>query len=415
MNLKISYNAFPSGNITPVSSKSISNRALIIQALSGNASLIHNLSESDDTRTLVRLLNEYRTAGSFVTLDAGMAGTVMRFMTTFCCLGDKEVLLTGHERMLQRPIKELVDTLRKTGADIEYAGKQGFAPLRIKPAPIRGGKMEINAGVSSQFISSLMLCAPYFSQGLELSLRGQPVSFPYINMTCDVMRHFGVEVLADHENIVIQKGRYVPAVYTVEGDWSSAAYFYSMASLSEKCEIRLAGMHLQSNQADRHIMELAGYFGVNTAVTADGLVIHKKSATVPAAINENFLHCPDLAQTFAVMCAGNRVPAVSLNGLVTLSGKETDRILALKNELQRFGVGFYCAENDFISFDAGDFQGSASPVKTWNDHRMAMSFAPLAQKTGTVIIEDAQVVKKSYPRFWEDLKTLGCLVENADI
>lgn len=415
MNLRIGYNKPLKGTITPVSSKSISNRALIIDALTGFSCKLKNLSASEDTQVLKKLLRQYKTADGAMELDAGMAGTVMRFLATFCCLGDKEVLLTGNERMLQRPMRELVEALQNLGASITYAGSEGYAPLLIKPSKLKGGKIQIDAGVSSQFITSLLLCAPYFENGLELELTGSPVSYSYVELTRQLMLYFGAGVQVNNKVISVQKKPYRPQAYTIEGDWSSAAYFYAWASLSENCEIGLKNMNVHSLQGDKAIIDWAHRFGVETIMTNDGIVIRRQKTEVPKVFNEDFLLCPDLAQTVAVMCAGNGLEETRLSGLLTLSGKETDRITALETELKRFGVSFYCMERDLLSFDARGFHGSGQMVRTWNDHRMALSFAPLAQKTGTIVIEDAQVVQKSYPSYWNDLKTLGCLVENSDI
>lgn len=411
----VKYCASPSGTITPVSSKSISNRVLIIDALTGSSCHIENLSEAEDTQVLRHMLQKYHGAYEPVTLDAGMAGTAMRFMTTYCCRGHRQVLLTGSARMLQRPMKDLVEALRRIGAHIEYTDREGYAPLLIKPAKIKGGALSIDAGISSQFISSLMLCAPFFEDGLELDLIGQPVSHSYIEMTAQLMQKFGAVVRLHGNRISVSPGRYYPRSYTVEGDWSSAAYFYSLAALSENCEIELRQMNIHSMQGDKTVMAMTTALGLETVPLENGLLIRKKKMVLPTRAKENFLLCPDLAQTMAVVYAGLKMEKAELVGLRTLRGKETDRIKALENELKRFGVHFYCVEDDFFSFDARSFHAPAGTIRTYDDHRMAMAFAPLAQKTGTLVIEDAQVVQKSYPAYWNDLKSLGCLVENSDI
>lgn len=415
MNVKVHYCEKPFGSVTPESSKSISNRVLLIDALSGFACKLKNLSGGEDTRIMQRLLEEYKNAQGSVKLNAGMAGTVMRFMTTFCAMGDKEVLLTGSERMLQRPIKELVTSLNTIGASVTYAEKEGFAPLLIKPSNIKGGKLSINATVSSQFISSLMLCAPYFEDGLHLELEGIPVSLSYILLTQQMMEYFGVKVKVNTNAIHIEKQTYRPDSFTVEGDWSSASYFYALAALSSSCEIELKNMNPHSLQGDKAIADMAALFGVESILVNDGLVIRKKHVEIPVSIKADFVMCPDIAQTMAAMCAGNKIKEAAFEGLSTLAGKETDRIRALEEELKAFGVLFYGVKNDRFKFDAAGFTGSKNMVRTWKDHRMAMSFAPLAQKTGTLTIEDALVVQKSYPDFWKHLNSLGCLVENTDI
>lgn len=415
MNVKIQYCDFPQGSIRPVSSKSISNRALIIHALTGNVCELENLSESEDTFTLIELLRALENQTSRVDLNVGAAGTVMRFLISYCCVSQKHVMLTGNSRMLDRPVGELVAALRGIGARINYLGNEGFPPLEIIPSAITGGKMKLNASVSSQFITSLLLCAPYFENGLEISLEGKSVSGSYIDLTIDTMEKFGVMVERNANTLTVKNQQYIPRKFAIEGDWSSASYFYSLASLSKRAKIELLGMNMHSQQGDIAIMEIAQVVGVETSQTPNGILIEKRAAIIPDKFEYDFNLCPDIVQTVVPMLAGNGVAYAKLKGLETLIIKETNRIAALKNEMHKFGIEFLPAGAAEISFESKGLVAYNGLVATYDDHRMAMGFAPMVQKTGKLIIENKDTVKKSYIRFWDDLKTLGCIVENYDI
>jgi 3-phosphoshikimate 1-carboxyvinyltransferase len=415
MDVKLTYCDFLRGEITPVSSKSLSNRALIIHALTGHACKLNNLSESEDTITLISLLEKIDRTNGVVELNTGPAGTVMRFLAAYCCLTGKEIMLTGSERMQQRPMVVLVDALLALGAKIEYMGKPGFAPLRILPQVIKGGKVNLPANISSQFISSLLLCAPYFDQGIEIELKGHVVSSSYIHLTLEVMKEFGAEVEWKENTLRVSTGKYLAREFNIEGDWSSASYFFSWVALSKNALIHLNGMNLSSTQGDKAIVKAAEKFGVKTVSTHAGILLEKVKTTLPDKFEMNFNECPDIAQTLAVMCAGNGLQDVKLTGLQTLSLKETDRILALKTELDRFSMTNVVAETSLFSFDASTFYPYKGLIHTYDDHRMAMGFAPMVQKTGELIIQNGGVVKKSYINYWQDLKSLGCIIENSDI
>lgn len=414
MNVRIKYNDFPNGIIHPVSSKSISNRVLIIDALTKNSCEVLNLSQSEDTQFLQQQLSILREK-DFPVLDVGPAGTVMRFLTTYACLTGKEVVITGSARMKERPIGQLVDALNGLGAQISYEEKSGFPPIRIKPSVLKGNKVELDGSISSQFVSSLMLCAPYLENGLNIQLMGKIVSHSYILLTAAVMRDFGIEVMMENNQIIIPGGEYQARSYFVESDWSSASYFFSLAALSTRAQIELKYLRSDSLQGDKAIVDIMRHFGVLASPTVNGIMLEKSSMGVEKEFSYDFILCPDIAQTVAPALAGLALKKVQLSGLETLKVKETDRILALQAELGKFGVDCQGSYTNKLVFSADSFLPCNSLVNTYHDHRMAMGFAPLAQKTGNVIIENRDVVKKSYIRFWDDLISLGSVIENVDI
>ena len=404
------------GAITLPSSKSISNRVLMIKALSGLDIEITNLSEAKDTQTLLQLL----TTKGLTTFDVGHAGTSMRFLTAFLAMKEGEFILTGSERMQQRPIKILVDALKILGAEIECLNNEGFPPLKIKGKKLPGGEITIDGSVSSQYISALMLVAPYMKNGLKINFEGQVTSKPYIEMTTEVMRYFGVELLWMENSIEIKVGEYVSKDFLVEADWSAASYWYSMVALSNKADITLQGLQKESLQGDAVVANIYENFGVKTEFIENGIRLTKNSSPIThhSPLFLDFTDCPDLAQTVAVTCAALNIPA-KLTGLSTLRIKETDRIAALQTELCKLGYQVNIENDDLIIFpslrtEQGGVKQSvtineiASPlamtntIKTYNDHRMAMAFAPLALLY-PIHIEDEDVVVKSYPNFWKDL------------
>jgi len=384
-------------------SKSISNRALLMLTLAGARAeeWLSHLATAKDTRIMQALL-----AQPAATYDAGDAGTVFRFMTAYLCLQPGDQVLTGSSRMLERPIAPLVDALRALGADLEYLGQEGFPPLRIGGARPRGGAVSVRADVSSQFLSALLLIGPYLTDGLELSLQGAPVSRPYLDMTLRMMRYFGAPADWIHaDTIRVLPGAYRPRRLRVEADWSAASYWYAMAALSDRTELVLQGLYADSLQGDAVIAEMAAAFGVATQYEADGVRLRYAGAPAPESLDLNFLDCPDIAQTLAVLCAGRGVPA-RLSGLATLAIKETDRIAALQCELNKVGVQMKPTGTDAYQL-SGRADLSKHPVfATYGDHRMAMAFAPLAL-LGPIGIEHPEVVEKSYPDFWERLRALG--------
>lgn len=397
------------GEVSLPGSKSISNRVLMIKALSGSSFGIENLSDSDDTRHLQNALQTI-TAGKSRLIDIGHAGTDMRFLTAYLATQEgASYELTGSERMQQRPIGELVNVLRSLGADISYKHGEGFPPLLICGRKLKGGATAIRGDISSQFISALLLVAPYFEKGLELELTTPVVSKPYIAMTIGIMRLFGAQVSETGNAIAVKPHPYSERqnLYNVESDWSAASYFYSMVALSPVgAKLSLHGLFENSLQADAVCARIYERFGVETSSAGEALVISKAKEASGTRMAYDFTDCPDIAQTLVCTCAALQVP-FQFTGLQTLKVKETDRILALQQELKKFGISLE-ATADALSFDG---RSALSPepvlVATYHDHRMAMSFAPLALRHDRLSIEAAEVVSKSYPQFWDELRKIG--------
>lgn len=399
------------GRISLTGSKSLANRALIIQALCEQPFPIHRIAEAKDTQLLESLL---KSEGQV--RDAGPAGTTFRFLTAYLALQPGSQVLTGTARMKQRPVGLLVEALNKLGARIEYVDKKGYPPLRIGPPSLdpETNRISIPAGTSSQYISALLMIAPTLPRGLELVLKGKVVSRPYIEMTLALMQYFGVEHRWEGEVITVPPQPYRPREFTVEADWSAASYYYAIAAFAEAPDIRLEGLFADSVQGDAVLAEMMQFFGIRTEFDQQGVRLTKEGQSPTADFQWDFLRCPDLAQTLAVICAGLGVKG-KFTGLETLRIKETDRIAALQQELAKVDVtvrelpSSEGPEPDRSWFEiAGKAQlPSARPVfATYEDHRMAMALAPLAM-LGAIDIEDPEVVGKSYPAFWEDLKKLG--------
>ena len=397
-------------------SKSISNRALIIRALCGEHFDIKNLSTSRDTQLMQQLL-----AADGETLDAGAAGTTFRFLTAYLAAHtDRPRTLTGTERMKQRPIRLLVDALRQLGAKIDYLENEGYPPLRIHPHGGLGSgesRLAIPADTSSQYLSALLMIAPTLPNGLELTLVGNLVSRPYLEMTLRMMGHFGVGHEWEGDVIRVQHGQYQPSEFTVEADWSAASYHYALAALSDSCDLRLHGLFEESWQGDSALPGMMQAFGVETSFEGHAAHLTKQpSAAAKQFFEWDFLPCPDIAQTLAVVCGAMGVHGL-FTGLETLRIKETDRIAALQKELGKVQVSLMKLPDRFSKKKEKEYfmlEGKAivegTPVfQTYEDHRMAMAFAPLAM-LGEVGIEEPKVVDKSYPTFWEDLKGLGFVV-----
>ncbi len=405
------------GSITLAGSKSISNRALIIQALCTDKFPIQRLANAKDTELLQVLLKSEK-----IVRDAGAAGTTFRFMTAYLALQPDTQILTGSERMKQRPIGVLVEALRRLGADIEYLEKQGYPPLKIgEPIQIgRTHRLSIAANTSSQYISALLMIAPTLPRGLELTLEGDIVSRPYIEMTLALMQYFGVQSRWEGNTIKIVPQDYQPKPFTVEADWSAASYYYAMAAFAETVDLQLNGLFRESVQGDAVLASMMERFGLRTAFNEQGIRITKSNEPLPPVFEYDFIECPDLAQTMAVVCAGTGVRGM-FTGLQTLSIKETDRIAALKQELAKVQTVLTALPPRFAPKSNKQFyliEGKAmvenTPVfATYEDHRMAMAFAPLAM-FGTVKIEHPNVVEKSYPDFWEDLARLGFGVQSVN-
>lgn len=399
------------GEVVLGGSKSITNRVYIIRALCPYTFDIHNASDSDDSQTLLRLLNQQEGV-----LDAGHAGTTFRFLTAFLAFQPGSQLLTGSARMQQRPVGPLVEALRQLGANIEYVDKEGYPPLQIGEAKtVTDHKVSLPGDVSSQFISALLLVAPSLHNGLEITFTGELVSAPYLQMTLDIMKQFGVQSEWENNTIVVRKQDYQSQAFTVEADWSSASYFFAIAALAEEAAITLKGLFMPSMQGDSAIAQLASAFGVGTKkIDANTILITKeKDAATSPLLEYDFLRQPDIAQTVFAMCAGKGVNGL-FTGLQTLKIKETDRIAAMQTELAKTGVYLTRVPQKFHSKDPremymieGRSQADAAPAfDTYHDHRMAMSLAPLALLF-PITIKDARVVSKSFPRFWQDLQQLG--------
>ncbi len=402
------------GIINLPASKSISNRLLLMRAVSGFADLeIENLSNARDTVILNNILSNLAKNNH---VDAHDAGTVMRFLTAYLSCKEGEWILTGSERMQQRPIGVLVGVLKSLGADIEYVNKQNYPPLKIKGKKLQGGKIEIDGSVSSQFLSALLMISPLYMEPLELQIKNNLVSVPYVEMTLKLMQQWGINYNWKNNVISVQNTLYkTPSEKLfVESDWSAASYFYSILSLANEGEITLPHLHKNSLQGDSVCAELFVQLGISTAYIEKGLVLSKNNFT-KENFEYDFVNCPDLAQTLAVCCAAKNISA-SLTGLQTLVLKETDRIAALKTELEKFGVDIITGK-DFIKITAKPDPDSYRDrnrklcIQTYNDHRMAMSFAPLATCLDKIEIENSEVVEKSFPHFWEELKKVGFSIE----
>jgi 3-phosphoshikimate 1-carboxyvinyltransferase len=392
-----------SGTVKLPGSKSESNRALIINALSGNNSELRNLSTSSDTKLLQNALAFQETL-----IDIQDAGTAMRFLTAYFAATHQDKTLTGSPRMLQRPIAPLVDALSKMGANIEYTGISGFPPIKIlgSKSNFTKNKISIKADVSSQFISALLMIAPVLPEGLKIEFSGKIISRPYIEMTLAIMHQFGIEVECSDSGIKIHKQNYQPTTYTVESDWSCASYWYLIAALSNDPAIFLKGLKRQSFQGDAIVQELFKPFGIITEFSDTGAFITKTDedfSIIPTTID--FTEYPDLAQTYIVLCAAKNIH-FKFTGLQSLRIKETDRILALQNELKKFSIQFIEKEFNVFSIH-GKFNPVPAIINTYNDHRMAMAFAPLALLCHELKITNPLCVEKSYPTFWEDLEESG--------
>ncbi len=412
MNLKIQNSKFKIQNATIAitGSKSETNRLLLLQALYPNIS-IENASNSDDSEVMVDALQKLKIINQkSLIIDVHHAGTAMRFLTAFFAIQEgAEVILTGSSRMQERPIQILVDALNQLGAEITYIEKEGFSPIKIVGKKLIQSKVSLPANVSSQFVSALLLIAPKLENGLELTLEGAITSRPYIQMTLDLLGEIGVETSFVNNSIKINPKPFIESSKSihVESDWSSASYIYSIVALSEiGTEITLSNFKKNSLQGDSVLVEIYKNFGVETVFNSDNSIkISKSSNFKPDTINFNLISSPDIAQTIAVTCFGLGIEC-KLTGLHTLKIKETDRLEALKNELTLLGVSVQITEDSISIQGFPNIELNNAIIKTYQDHRMAMAFAPLAIKM-PLTIANADVVSKSYPAFWSDLKILG--------
>lgn len=389
--------------IALASSKSESNRALIINALTGFKSELENLSSARDTQTMIRLLKSEDT-----TADVLDAGTTMRFLTAYFTATNQQKTMTGTPRMCERPIGLLVDALREIGAEIEYVNKEGYPPLNLKGiSNQKSAHVKIRGDVSSQYISALLMIAPSLEKGLEIELTGKIGSIPYITMTIRQMEASGIEVQADWENkkLTVKPQSYKPIQYKIESDWSGASYWYSVVALAENqdSKIELLGLKQNSLQGDSAIVEIMGQLGVKSTFTQNGVLLEK---VIPqTSFSWDFANCPDLTQTVAVILAGLKIEG-EFTGIESLKIKETDRVLALQNELKKLGAELIEVETSHKYKVTNFFETAEVPViDTYDDHRMAMAFAPVAMLRD-VIIEEPDVVAKSYPSYWDDLRKI---------
>lgn len=393
---------FKACEISLPASKSESNRMLIIRALSNENIIIQNLSDARDTQTMLRLL-----ASSDTLLDVIDAGTTMRFLTAFLAATNQHKQLTGSERMQQRPLKILVDALREIGAEIQYLDKEGYPPIQIKGiASQKNAMIKVRGDISSQYISALLMIAPSLKGGLEIELTGKIGSKPYIEMTLGLMSRFGVKNEWNVNTIHIANQKYAGGTISIESDWSAASYWYSIVALASSAEFTLKGLRPNSLQADIRIVMIMDKLGVGSEFNSTGVRIFKKSQS---AFNHiDFSDCPDLAQTVAVTCAALGKKC-TFTGLESLRIKETDRIAALQNELNKIGASLVESNNEWALIPSEKLPSEVK-IETYEDHRMAMAFAPLSTLMN-VRIKEPNVVVKSYPSFWDDMKLVGFEIE----
>jgi len=398
------------GTIKLDGSKSLSNRALIIQALCEDDFEISHCATADDVETMKELL-----ASSGEVRDAHHAGTTFRFLCSYLSLQEGEQTLTGSDRMQQRPIGALVDALRSIGAKIDYLENEGYPPLRIGELDKNNYKkeVEVSAGISSQFITSLLLIAPSLPQGLAITLVGDLVSRPYLEMTLKMMSYFGVEHTWDGQKIVVEQQKYKARDIKIEADWSAASYYYILAAFSESTELRLEGLDKISLQGDSSIAEVMEAFGITTEYQENAVIL-RTGGPEKQLLDHDFINDPDIAQSVAVACAGAGKPGI-FSGLKTLKIKETDRIAALQKELAKVQVYFSLmppkfaknSKKEFYMLDGKATQSDEIPdFDTYKDHRMAMAFAPLGMLF-PILVNEPDVVSKSYPAYWNDLQKLG--------
>lgn len=396
-------------------SKSISNRVLMIHALAGGDTLSDNLSDCDDTEVIIRAL-----AAMPYEIDIKAAGTAMRFMTAYLSVTEGKHLLTGTDRMKRRPIAPLVNALRYLGADIRYAGETGFPPLIINGKTLEGGRLEVPGNISSQYISALLMIGPALKEGLELHLTGEIISRPYIDLTLWTMQEFGAEAeWTDMDIITVRPQVYKSHPYLIENDWSASSYWYEMLALqgASGSSIKLKGLTDGSKQGDSVVKYLFSLLGVKTTFdnkeegqpTTVTLTRHR--CLLPR-LDYDFTGSPDLAQTFVVTCALLDIP-FTFTGLASLKIKETDRIEALKAEMKKLGYLIKDENNNTLRWEGERCTPSLQPIDTYEDHRMALAFAPAACRFPGLRINNPGVVSKSYPHYWDDLRKAGFNIEEV--
>jgi 3-phosphoshikimate 1-carboxyvinyltransferase len=402
------------GSIKLPSSKSISNRLLIIQAMTKGGFQLDNLSDADDTLLLNDLLHQihsHQGRSMMTELDTGNAGTVMRFLTAYLSMIPGKWILNGSERMKQRPIGILVDGLKSMGAQIDYLSKLGYPPVMIHGAFLKGREIIVDPGISSQFVSALIMIGPKIPGGLTIHLSGPAVSFPYVKMTIGLLKVFGINVVQERSRIFIPEGNYIPFNFKVESDWSAAAFWYEAAAIADQVDLELEGLSKESLQGDSIISSIYRNFNVNTEFTENGIHLTKTSGPLlETQFKFNFSDHPDIAPAVITTCAMLGLHGL-FTGLKSLQIKETDRLLALKTEFEKFGITAetYTTGNLIPALEITGPRiacPSSLKINTYGDHRMAMTFAPIAI-LNSICVESPEVVTKSYPGFWNDLVSLG--------
>lgn len=408
MQIKVTAPAKIHTTIQLPSSKSISNRALIINALGNGTHHPENLSDCDDTRVMIRALNDDKE-----TIDIMAAGTAMRFLTAYLSVTPGTRIITGTERMQQRPIQVLVNALRELGADIEYVANDGFPPLRITGRELRKDTISLPGNVSSQYISALLMIAPVLTNGLTIRLTGDIISRPYINLTLQLMNDFGVRAeWTDDHRLKVEPQAYHSIPFYVESDWSAASYWYQIVALSKEAEVTLPGLFKDSYQGDSQVAGIFRSLGVET-IYKDKAVILKKNGKSVERLDYDFINQPDLAQTFVVTCALLNIP-FRFSGLQSLKIKETDRMAALITEMRKLGYILHETDGSVLSWKGERCTTEEHPaIDTYEDHRMAMAFAPTCLALPEILINNPQVVSKSYPRYWEDLRQAGFIIKEV--
>ena len=398
-------------------SKSISNRALIIQALTKGGMMPENLSDCDDTEVIIRGLGKQSEI-----IDIKAAGTAMRFMTAYLSATEGEHTIIGTERMKHRPIGILVDALRYLGAEIEYVGEEGYPPLHIRGRQLEGGTLQIAGDVSSQYISALLMIAPILTKGLELKLTGNIISRPYIDLTLHLMHEFGVAAeWSDFDTIRVKPQPYQQRAYTIESDWSAASYWYEILALTDdtQSKVALQGLKDGSRQGDSTVRYIFSLLGIKTSFKEKGVngmpeALLTRHSRMLNRMDYDFTNQPDLAQTLIAVCPVLGIP-FHFTGLGTLKIKETDRIEAMKREMEKLGYILHEEEGTALSWTGERCEPMTQPtIDTYEDHRMAMSFAPLAIKLGEIRINNPEVVSKSYPHYWADLRKAGFKIQQVD-
>ena len=408
MQIKVTAPAKIHTTIQLPSSKSISNRALIINALGNGTHHPENLSDCDDTRVMIRALNDDKE-----TIDIMAAGTAMRFLTAYLSVTPGTRIITGTERMQQRPIQVLVNALRELGADIEYVANDGFPPLRITGRELRKDTISLPGNVSSQYISALLMIAPVLTNGLTIRLTGDIISRPYINLTLQLMNDFGVRAeWTDDHRLKVEPQAYHSTPFYVESDCIAASYWYQIVALSKEAEVTLPGLFKDSYQGDSQVAGIFRSLGVET-IYKDKTVILKKNGKSVERLDYDFINQPDLAQTFVVTCALLNIP-FRFSGLQSLKIKETDRMAALITEMRKLGYILHETDGSVLSWEGERCTTEEHPaIDTYEDHRMAMAFAPTCLALPEILINNPQVVSKSYPRYWEDLRQAGFIIKEV--